>query len=311
VYKNFSPQALGVLGRQSEMIEYALTYGFRGLDVDMHDIVTRTQRKDLDYAARYLKAADILRTGFEAPVQLGADEAGFNAAFAKLANMLQIAGQLDVKRAYVELPNSSDTHSYRELFDVCRDRLSKMAEVAGNSGVKIGVGFRAGADEKLKAYPFIRDVEGYMALMRAVKSPHLGYMLDSWNWFVGGGGKDQLTEITGDDVVCVRLADAAGSEDPATMRYFDRDLPSMKGGIDHVKFLQHLKAAGYAGPVSVFPHAAALRGRTREVIVRAAQDAIDRILESTGVVVPPKPMDMVHDRQDAELEIPPAIANQA
>jgi sugar phosphate isomerase/epimerase len=310
VYKNFSPQALGVLGRQSEMIEYALTYGFRGLDVDMNDIVTRTQRKDLDYAARYLKAADILRTGFEAPIQLGADEAAFTTAFAKLVNMLQLAGQLEVKRAYIELPNASETQSYPELFDLCRERLSKIAEVAGRNDVRIGVGFRAGVDEKMKGTPFIRDVESFMALMRSIKSPHVGYIMDSWSWFVGHGGKDQLSEITGSEVVCVRLADAAGSEDPSTMKYFDRDLPSMRGGIDHVRFLILLKNAGYAGPVSVFPHAITMRGRTREVIVRAAQEAIDEILHAAGVVVPPKPMDLVHERQDAELEAPP-VATQA
>ncbi len=33
--KNFSPQSLGINGRQSELIELALTYGFTSMDIDM------------------------------------------------------------------------------------------------------------------------------------------------------------------------------------------------------------------------------------------------------------------------------------
>ena len=35
MFKNFCPSALGINGRQSELIELALTYAFRGMDVDM------------------------------------------------------------------------------------------------------------------------------------------------------------------------------------------------------------------------------------------------------------------------------------
>jgi sugar phosphate isomerase/epimerase len=300
VYKNFSPHALGVLGRQSEMIEYAMTYGFRGLDIDMHDMLTRAQRKDVAYAARYLKSADIIRSGFFAPVQLGADDATFATGFAKLQAMADLANKLMIKRAYIELPNASEKHSYRELFDLIRGRLDQMGTALATHGVKLGVSFRAGKDEKAKGNPFVQDVEGFLALLRAVRNDNVGYILDSWSWFVGGGGSDQLNEISGDSVVCVRLADPAGSKVPATMNYFDRDVPTTKSAelIDHVAFIKKLKDAGYAGPVSPYPHSEVMRGRTREVIVRATQEAIDHILTGAGIIVPPRPMDTINDRQD-------------
>ena len=55
--KNFSPAALGINGRQSELIELALTYGFTGMDVDMHEMLRRAQRTILEVAAKYLEAA--------------------------------------------------------------------------------------------------------------------------------------------------------------------------------------------------------------------------------------------------------------
>ena len=52
--KNFSPAALGINGRQSELIELALTYGFTGMDVDMHEMLRRAQRTNVEDAAKYL-----------------------------------------------------------------------------------------------------------------------------------------------------------------------------------------------------------------------------------------------------------------
>jgi chitinase len=50
MYKNLNATVLGVSGRQSELIELAMTYGFRGLDIDIVDLVKRTllvERQDV------------------------------------------------------------------------------------------------------------------------------------------------------------------------------------------------------------------------------------------------------------------------
>ena len=76
--KNFSPTALGINGRQSELIELALTYGFNGMDVDMHEMLRRSQRTDTKDAAKYLEAAKIKIGGFDLGVDLDADEDKFH-----------------------------------------------------------------------------------------------------------------------------------------------------------------------------------------------------------------------------------------
>jgi chitinase len=53
MYKNLNAEVLGVSGRQSELIELAMTYGFKGLDVDITEVVKRTARTDFERAARY------------------------------------------------------------------------------------------------------------------------------------------------------------------------------------------------------------------------------------------------------------------
>lgn len=57
MYKNLNATVLGVSGRQSELIELAMTYGFSGLDIDIVDLVKRTQRSEFEKAARYLLSA--------------------------------------------------------------------------------------------------------------------------------------------------------------------------------------------------------------------------------------------------------------
>ena len=41
MYKNLNTEILGITGRQSEIIELALTYGFRGIEIDIADLRRR------------------------------------------------------------------------------------------------------------------------------------------------------------------------------------------------------------------------------------------------------------------------------
>ena len=41
MFKNLDPSALGVAGHQSEIIELALTFGFRGIDLDIVEFAGR------------------------------------------------------------------------------------------------------------------------------------------------------------------------------------------------------------------------------------------------------------------------------
>ena len=52
MYRNLNPAALGVTGRQSELIELALTYGFKGLDLDIRSVVKRARTSGADQASQ-------------------------------------------------------------------------------------------------------------------------------------------------------------------------------------------------------------------------------------------------------------------
>ncbi len=294
MFKNFCPQALGINGRQSELIELALTYAFRGMDIDMHDMLRRSQRSSFEEAAKYLKASDIRIGTFTLAVNLDADDDTFNASVATLHPLSEIAQQLEVDRALIRVPAATDRLPFNEFFDVQRKRIGQIAEVLGSRDIKLGVGFRAGKEHlERKQFPFVNKVETFRALVDAI--PNVGYLVDTWDWVVGEGGMDQFNEIPGEKIVAVRLGSIPQNVQPADATSQDRVLPEMHGTMDHVKIVKHLDAGKFAGPISPTASTMQYKGQTREYLVQKAQEAIDGICKEAGLTVAPLPMDLIED----------------
>ena len=97
MYKNLNPESLGIAGRQSELIELTMTYGFRGLDVDGTELIKRASLLGVEEATRYLKSANVKVGGFPLPVNIAADEEGFKSDLEKLDKAADIAKQIGFK----------------------------------------------------------------------------------------------------------------------------------------------------------------------------------------------------------------------
>ncbi|SMP40772.1 Sugar phosphate isomerase/epimerase [Neorhodopirellula lusitana] len=294
MFKNFCPQALGINGRQSELIELALTYAFRGMDIDMHDMLRRSQRSSFDDAAKYLKATEIRIGSFTLAIDLDADDDAFTAAVATLHPLSEIAAQLEVDRALVRVPAATNRLPFNEFFDVQRTRISQIADVLGARDIKLGVGFQAGKEHtEGKEFPFISTVETFRALVDAI--PSVGYLIDTWDWVVGDGAMDQLGEIPGEKIVAVRLGSLPEDVEASAATTSDRVLPAKDGILDHVKVVAHLEESAFAGPISPTASTSQYKGETREFLVQKAQEAIDDISRDAGLTVAPLPMDLIED----------------
>lgn len=294
MFKNFSAPLLGISGRQSELIELALTYAFRGIDVDMSDMVKRSQRTDFEDASKYLRAADIQVGGFNLGIDLDADEETFKTQLAALHPMAEVAEKLDAKRAFINLPPATDRMAYPEYFEQTQNRLNQIGQVLEQRGIKVGVAFNASKDAaEGKQYEFVRNVEGFVALVKGVASTAVGFVVDSWHWEVGGGNLEMLKGIDPSRVVIVRLADLAADASVDSAKVSDRVIPTTEGRIDQVSIVKHLASVGYDGPVLPTSSVAKAKGQTRESIVNAAQEGIDAIFRAADLVVDPRPMDLI------------------
>ena len=162
--------------------------------------------------------------------------------------------------------------------------------------IKLAIGFSAGKElDEGKAFPFIRNAEGLIALVRAVGVSGAGILLDTWDWVVGDGTMDQIAGLKVEEVTAVRLGSLPKDVDAANATSADRVLPEKEGALNHVELIKHLASIGFKGPVSPSASSARYKGQTRESTVQRAQEAVDGISKDAGLHVAPLPMELIED----------------
>ena len=294
MYKNLNATVLGVSGRQSELIELAMTYGFRGLDIDIVDLVKRTQRSEFEKAARYLLSAKMLVSGFETPIDLDSDEATFEKTLAQLPAAIEIAGKVNARAGFLRLPAATDRLPFHEYFDVLRKRVDRIAEIFAANKVMLGLYFSTALENREnRQFKFIQDVDGFLAFFSACTNPSVGLVIDTFNWVVGGGTFEQLGTIPGNRIAVLRLADTEviPTIEDASLKM--RQLAGTSGVIDNVRIVSVLSKAGFDGPITAFGHASNFGGMTRDSIVAKSQDSLDNVLAGAGLPTFTRRPDMI------------------
>ena len=282
MYKNLNTDLLMITGRQSEIIELALTYGFRSITIDMDDLVKRCQRTSFESATKFLVSSKLKIGGFDLPIDLDADDETFSKSLAALNGVAEIAARTDATTAVANIPNGTDRLPYPEYFDVIRRRVDEVASVLEKEGVKLAIAFSAiPAPDEEKQFKFVRDVEGFLALFRACTSKNVYFVFDAWNWFVGGGTEEQLDAVGLARVAIVRLADCSEGVDAAAATMDDCLLPTSTGVIDCISYLRKFATAGLSLPVSAAGRTQ--ESATRDALIGQAQDALDKCFSEAGL----------------------------
>src|SRR5690606_17598928 len=144
----------------SELIELALTYGFRGLDVDMADLAKRARVNGIPQALRFLESAKIKVGGFDLPVNLRADDAAFATQLAQLNQVCETAAAIKAQRCLVLIAPATDDRPFQANFELHRQRLGQVADTLNKYGMRLGVGIQAAPSAREgKQHQFIYQVE--------------------------------------------------------------------------------------------------------------------------------------------------------
>lgn len=285
MFKNLVGEGLGVSGRQNEMIELALTYGFHGIDVDMNDMVGRAIEISPEFACQYLRAAEkSLQVGtYELPIDFRVDEEKFRASLSRLKVHAGLADTLNAKRAYINVPASSSI-AFQENFERYRTRISEVAKELSEVGVQIGLAFNAtGEAENRFDHKFITTAEELLALIKAIGASNVGLMLDTWHWHVGGGTIDHLRTLTADKVISVRFADFPANTDKKSSAQKNRLILIPEDATFTVKVLRWLNEINYEGPLAACPSSGQFGGMTREKIVQRLSENLNDVLPIAGI----------------------------
>lgn len=284
MYKNLNPESLGIAGRQSELIELTLTYGYRGLDVDGADLIKRASLLGVDEAARYLRSGKVKVSGFQLPISITAEEARYKTDLEKLAKQAEIAQQLGFKYAEMALDPASDSLPYVTNFEKHRERLAKAADLLAKHEICVALSLKAAvAHRQGRAHQFIHKAEEVLTLMKTISSTNIALVLDTWNWRVGGGGSDQLEQLKAHQIACVRIADVPLDADLATVTDSERLLPTEETVPAHAALLRSLAEREYEGPVTLYPHPNQVPAANRDVCVQKISAQLDQIWNAAGL----------------------------
>lgn len=124
------------------------------------------------------------------------------------------------------------------------EQLSRLAELAGDHGVKV-------AYEALAWGKYVNDYEHAHRLVESVDHPNLGTCLDSFHILSRDWDTAPIEAFNADKIFFVQVADAPKlSMDVLSWSRHYRVFPG-EGQFELAKFMGHVVRAGYTGPVSL------------------------------------------------------------
>lgn len=282
--KTLNPSAIGVSGRQSEVIELALTYGFKHLEVDLAEFQKRVEQQGLPAARRLFDSAKLKVASFELPFSLGANEPEYRAGLEQLKLVGTLAQQLGASLCWTQLEPASDERPFHENFELHRKRLQEVAELLNQFNVRLAVGIRAAAALRApRAFQFIYQPDQLLLLLKVAGAKNVGLLLDTWDWFVGGGTLEQLRKVPADQIYSVRLADLPTELDPNSADDDQRIQPGEGGSFEVAAVVQYLADARFAGLITVAAHPNRFAGQRREAMVQKFSASLDELWAAAGI----------------------------
>jgi sugar phosphate isomerase/epimerase len=284
MYKNLNAKALGISGRQSDLIELAMTYGFQGLDIDAGDLQRRSSRTDFERASRFLLSSGMKVAGFEIPCDLDAEDKEFDQAIKEVEKIVEVAGKVKARAGILPIPSATNRAPFHQYFESAKAKLDRLAIIFEKHQVLLGLSMSTFGEDRLdKQYPFIQDVSGALALVGACQSKSVGFLVDTYHWTVGRGPWEQLASLGGNRIAGLNIADVATIPDPKDSSDSLKLLAGSAGTIDNARFVKTLQSVGYDGPITSSPSSLNLGAITRDAIVSKAQDVLDATLSAAGL----------------------------
>jgi sugar phosphate isomerase/epimerase len=284
MFKNLSAQAAGISGSPNELIESALSFGFRGLDIDILEFCAQVNSRGMAHARRLLDSAKLQVGGFLLPTRWQSDDATFRGDLHELAEWAASASEAGFRRALTWVEAASDEQPFHQNFETCRKRLAELAKALDGHGLRLGVGFSAAPEARQgRAFEFIHSLDALLMLVGGAGAKNVGIVVDLWDIYVAGGSLDAIRKLGGERLIAVRVSDAPADVAPADCRAAQRLLPSEGGAIDAAAALVALAEMGFDGPVTPLAHGDALKGLRREAAVKRLGESLDRVWKAAGL----------------------------
>jgi sugar phosphate isomerase/epimerase len=287
MFRNLSTVGLPLSGRPSELIELALSFGFDSMDIDIVDFEQQAELYGVEHARRLMVSARLKSGLFHLPIDLGGDEAAFKHDLSLLPKRLELAQATEAPRAAATITPVSGDHSFKDFFELHRQRLDTVGDMLARHGIMLGLAIRPETEASAGGSLFINTYEGLLGIV-AVSHPSVGAIIDSWALHVTGEGLGVIGAVPRGRIVEVRLSDAPREVRGVDLHANQRLIPGDAGAIDSAAVLKQAEAAGFAGPVTPWAERSVLAGRGREKVVKLAGDRLQSIWREAGLPILPR-----------------------
>jgi len=274
---------IGVKVTQREAVELALAHGFESVGAQAGDLEKMTAG-ELAELRGLMKAKGLAWGAANLGVDFRKDDEAFRRTSEGLPAFAQALKNAGVTRVGTWLPPSSDTFTYRQYFAAVSARLRETAKVLeGEGGLRLGLEYVGPKTAwAARRYPFLHTLAETRELQAEIGRPNVGYILDSWHWWLAGDSASDLAALRSEDVVAVDLNDAPAGIAKDQQVDNARELPLATGQIPAADFLGALVAMGYDGPVRAEPFNKALAEKPKAEAVATTAAAMTKAFALIG-----------------------------
>jgi sugar phosphate isomerase/epimerase len=244
---------IGVRANQQAAIDLAHAHGFESVEAMPNDLARMSADQVKDLVAG-MKSKNLVFGASGLPVEFRRDDAAFQESMKSLPRLAAALQRAAVTRVGTWLSPGSNSLTFLQNFKQHARRLREVAEVLRDHGLKLGleyVGTKLSRDRM--HYEFIHTMAETKELIAEIKSPEVGFVLDSWHWWTSNETADDILTLKAEQVVAVDLNDAPAGIPKEKQIDGQRELPLATGVIDVASFLNALQKLGYDGPVRAEP----------------------------------------------------------
>ena len=279
---DLTPGAIGIEGDQRQVIELAARHGFESV-APLGSELQSMSDSELDDILGILEERGLVWGAGGLPVDFRGDDETFQRTSQGLPDYAKGLRRAGVTRVGTWLTPCSDTLTYRQYFDAVVTRLQPTARILADEGVRLGLEYVGPKTSwTSRKYPFIHTLAETVELVEAMGVPGVGYVLDSWHWFLAEDTVGQIGALRNADVVAVDLNDAPAGIPKDEQRDLSRELPVATGIIPVADFLGALQAIGYDGPVRAEPFNKALNAMDDDAAAATAAAALKEAFALLG-----------------------------
>jgi len=288
MFKCLSPAPLGLSASANELIEPALSFGFKGLELDIAAFAESAARTGLPSARRLLDSAGLKVGYFTLPMSLAAPDAEYKKGLESLKSWAATAAEVGCTRAVATISPADDERPMHQNFVVHQQRLAEVGRVLDAGGLRLGIGFTATPEARAgRAFEFIRTFDALKMLLSMVGAKNVGLAVDLYELWASGSSfdtvKGDILKQAGTNVVALFVSDAPADVAPADALETGRLLPGETGTIDTTGVLTTLAENGYDGPVVPRPHPIRFKQLSRNAIVKLTGEKLDLAWKAAGL----------------------------